>query len=456
MEYYTSLKLGPQQEMTPEGFLLCRDVPIARIGMQLYALDEVPIEKGLESYIVIERDPEEVFSAKTISSFAGKPVTNDHPTTEVTPANWRELVVGTVLDPRRGEGAMNDCIIAEMLITEPTAIAAVRDGKREVSCGYDCDYEQIEPGRGRQLNIVGNHVALVDEGRCGARCSIGDKTMKATAKKSVWDRIMTAFQARDEKEMKEAMKEAQDAMDEGEGGTHIHLNMPEGVNQKAGLDEAEGGDLGARLAKLEEMVAAIVAKLGGADKAKDESKEEEKKEEAKDEAKEEKKEEEVKDEQILGTLKETAPPGTNDAAVKFTKDSARLGDLFQSVLSEAEILAPGIKFPAFDAALSPNTTADQLCSLRRKALNHANTTEDGKYVLEPLLGKRTVDKLSCDEEKLIFAAAAASMRRMNNERTVASRQTSRANDDKGTEKKVLKTAADVNAANRAKYNQPKR
>ena len=77
------------------------------------------------------------------------------------------------------------------------------DGKRELSAGYDAEYETISPGVGRQHQIVGNHVALVDRGRCGVRCAIGDSAMSrrrvsdAVLAASV-DRIRRAFTARDE------------------------------------------------------------------------------------------------------------------------------------------------------------------------------------------------------------------------------------------------------------------
>ena len=35
--------LGPTQRLTPEGFLLCKDVPIARTGEQLYHASELPM-----------------------------------------------------------------------------------------------------------------------------------------------------------------------------------------------------------------------------------------------------------------------------------------------------------------------------------------------------------------------------------------------------------------------------
>src|SRR5579872_4558260 len=40
MRFYTEESLGRSTSFTPEGFLICHDVPIARIGAQLYADDE--------------------------------------------------------------------------------------------------------------------------------------------------------------------------------------------------------------------------------------------------------------------------------------------------------------------------------------------------------------------------------------------------------------------------------
>ncbi|MFU1949286.1 DUF2213 domain-containing protein, partial [Bordetella avium] len=173
MPFYTVQKLGEKQELTNEGFLLCRDVPIARIGELLYADGEVPVEATPDGLIKINRSPEEVFRPETIASFEGKPVTLDHPDDFVTPETWRQLAVGTVQNVRQGQGIENDYLFADLLITDAQAIEDIRSGLREVSCGYEADYEQVEPGRGEQRNIIGNHVALVERGRCGPRCAIG-------------------------------------------------------------------------------------------------------------------------------------------------------------------------------------------------------------------------------------------------------------------------------------------
>ncbi len=42
--FYTVASLSPKRHMTPEGFLICEDVPVARIGEQIYGPDETPIQ----------------------------------------------------------------------------------------------------------------------------------------------------------------------------------------------------------------------------------------------------------------------------------------------------------------------------------------------------------------------------------------------------------------------------
>jgi hypothetical protein len=132
MRFYTTEQLGEKQSFTPEGFLLCEDVPIARTGQMIYGPDETPIAAGDDGVVRIDSSPDEVFRPETIASFAGKPGTNDRPPEDVTPDNWRQYDIGTVLNPRRGEGALADLLLGDMLIKERDAIDAVRGGRREV------------------------------------------------------------------------------------------------------------------------------------------------------------------------------------------------------------------------------------------------------------------------------------------------------------------------------------
>jgi hypothetical protein len=127
-----------------------------------------------DGWISVDRDPTEVFNEDSIASFTGKPITNDHPTTVVTPDNWHSLAIGTVQNVRKGAGDDHDCLVADLLFTAQRGIDLIRSGKRALSVGYDAVYEQTQPGRAKQRQIVANHVALVDEGRCGPRCTIVD------------------------------------------------------------------------------------------------------------------------------------------------------------------------------------------------------------------------------------------------------------------------------------------
>jgi len=175
MRFYTTEELGPSQSLTPEGFLVVRNAPLARTGHQLYSDKELPLTGDSDGHIIIERLPEEVFRDQTVNSFHGKPVTLDHPDTDVNPENWKHLAVGYVLNPRRGNGVLNHLLLGDLVITDARAIKAVRDSDlRELSAGYDAEYEQTADGHGKQRNIVANHVALVSDGRCGVLCRIGD------------------------------------------------------------------------------------------------------------------------------------------------------------------------------------------------------------------------------------------------------------------------------------------
>ena len=59
------------------------------------------------------------------------------------------------------------------MITDERLIEAILDGKREISCGYTYELAE-ENGRYIQRKIRGNHIAVVDAGRAGARVSIKD------------------------------------------------------------------------------------------------------------------------------------------------------------------------------------------------------------------------------------------------------------------------------------------
>lgn len=163
---------------TPEGFLLCLGVSIARTGVMDYTeeeLEDAEIEGDANGIVKMSRDEKEVFRPETIASFEGKPFTIRHPEGLVTPETWQELANGVIKNVRRGKGENSNDLVADILVTTIDAIHLVEsEGMREVSCGYEADYEQTGVGKGRQSNIIGNHLALVEQGRAGSGYAIHD------------------------------------------------------------------------------------------------------------------------------------------------------------------------------------------------------------------------------------------------------------------------------------------
>jgi len=148
---------------TDEGYLI--DTPIVgRVGIQMYKNADGTIRREL-------RPPEEVFNADSLKSFAGKPVTDEHPGEPVTAKNAKRLSVGTMQGEGRQDG---DNVVAPIIVHDGEMIDKIlKGGKRELSLGYKVDLEET-PGvwNGQeydaiQRNIRVNHLAIVPRGRAG-------------------------------------------------------------------------------------------------------------------------------------------------------------------------------------------------------------------------------------------------------------------------------------------------
>lgn len=192
---YYGYTISPNQLETDEGFLICRNVPIARTGEQEY----LGTELGLETADVVKvlRPEEEVFSDATIASFEGKPVTDDHPSDLLDAETATMHSKGHVQNVRRGVGEWKDYLVADLHIQDADLIREIRNGKREVSCGYAVEYVPNGDGTFTQKNIRGNHVAVVNEGRAGHAAAIMDSIKKTAtqperkemSKKTIWSTL---------------------------------------------------------------------------------------------------------------------------------------------------------------------------------------------------------------------------------------------------------------------------
>ena len=259
MVFYGSL-ISPHLLNTPEGYLICKDVPIGRIGKIKYLDSELGIGNE-DKIITVYRTAEENNSKTTLASFEGKPVTDGHPDVDVDATNYNIYQKGHVQNVR-GNGKY---IIADLFITDETLKNDILNGsKREVSCGYDTIYKQDNAGNLYQTNIRGNHVAVVEEGRAGSVVSIRDSKnilIKRRMQMSKAGQILQEFKTAIKKV--KTVDELNDLIDKTEDGLEEALleetpsTTPSTTPPKdEGLGNA-GGDNGVGGSELSSIMAAI-------------------------------------------------------------------------------------------------------------------------------------------------------------------------------------------------------
>ena len=401
-------QVGRTRTLTPEGYLYCEGVRIARTGPMLYTPDEMPdIERGSGAMILVERGAEVLFAPEAIASFNGKPITVQHPEEMVRPETWRSVSAGTVMNVRRGDGIESEYLLADLLITDADAIRSVMKGLAEVSCGYDSDREQVKPGVARMTKVIGNHVALVDKGRCGPSCAINDhEGTPMASKRSVWDRMRTAFRANDAAAFEE---EVQNAMTGAEGGGEgsppvvVHVHNAAGDKPASQL-EAPAKDEGETdpMAAMAKAIEAIGARLDALERRAND------------------KEPDGDESRQPATDEGPAPEDADDKDKSATMDSASMRDEFQDALARAEVLAPGIKMPVFDGRAKRKATFDAMCDLRRRALTRALGDDTRKTHVLAVIGPSTdISKMTCDAAAMAFRAASELARAANNKPGVA-------------------------------------
>lgn len=419
---FTTGLIGRTRETTPEGYLLCRDVPIARIGTLMYGEGEVPVSADSTGLILIQRGEDVLFDPITIASAESKPITDDHPDDWVTPDNWKELSKGVGKDVRRGEGADSDYLLADLLVTDKDTIKAVMDGKVEISLGYDADYTEVSKGKGLQSNIRVNHIALVDKGRCGSRCSIGDSFMSTKTKKkkvSIGDRIRNLVKTKDADEAEKIAKAVED-------------EAPDIETEDEESEEESGTQTGdaAFQEEMRNFMKTMDSRLVALEKKK-----------TKDSDDSEKKTEDEEEET------ETTDNGdltTPNPAEKLDESGTQTytGDSLKEVISRAEILSPGYRMPTFDSV----NNGKAVLNAKRSVLKKAHATEDGQKAISPFVGANPdFDKLPAHTIDAAFAGASELIKQQNNMKGVRSGISTK---DFG---KQPMTPAEINARNRSHY-----
>lgn len=158
---------------TNEGYLICKDVKIGRIGYMDYLGSELPADfnEPFDKVCRVGRTAEELFSDETVASFEFKSVTNTHPSNNLDIKTVEMSEKGQISNVRPD----GDYLIADLCVKDPLLIDQIKSGNmREVSCGYDCSWHKISEGKYEQREIRGNHLAIVKLGRAGPKVAIQD------------------------------------------------------------------------------------------------------------------------------------------------------------------------------------------------------------------------------------------------------------------------------------------
>jgi len=159
-----------------KGGYLVGEVDCARTGIQLYTGDEVG--RPDMDVVAVYRSEDEVFSRQSLQTYAGKPTTNDHPPVPVDASNWKEYAVGDI-----GEDVIRngDRVRVPIKLMDAKVIEQVLNGKREISMGYTTELvfedgvtKDGQPYQAKQTNLNMNHLAIVQRGRAGHECRVGD------------------------------------------------------------------------------------------------------------------------------------------------------------------------------------------------------------------------------------------------------------------------------------------
>ena len=262
LAYYGN-RISPHITESPEGFLICHDVPIARTGPQEYRAQELQLDGDPERIITVNRHPEDVFEDATLASFEGKPITENHPPENVGPENYAAYTKGHVQNVRR----QGDYIVADLYMNDAQLADEVKNGlKREVSCGYLCNY--VPDGENyRQTAIRGNHVAVVPRGRAGHEVAIKDaatqaekglKQMKKETKEALYRFFGLAANDAAPEELEQLTKDVStvaDALD-AEPAEAPEAEPAEKTEDEMVERAPKGDDLGSKLDRIIEMLEA--------------------------------------------------------------------------------------------------------------------------------------------------------------------------------------------------------
>lgn len=264
--------------------------PISRIGVYPYMGRSISDECEPDKIYYVYRPAETLAQSVDTWDNPPKPFINDH---EMLGEGFSKVddrpVQGVIHNPVYEDGTL----YADISVYSESLKKKIEDGKKELSLGYFCKYEKqkgVYKGQAYdyiQRDMVGNHIALVENGRCGSDVRVFDSkcTMDSLD-------ITTEFQTSngENKTASNGIIETTETKDSEMADKREYIRKIMAIAGKPDSD-FEGGE--------KEKIETIAKLLENSEYAKSED-EEEKEEEKKSEDESEEKEEEKKAEDKCG------------------------------------------------------------------------------------------------------------------------------------------------------------
>lgn len=167
MQYAFKVKISEHIMEDNIGQLICTDVILARDGVYEYSSDEI-FRDGKFNIVELHREWEDVKKLKY--TLEGKPVVYFHPDrdTDIDLNNLNELTVGHLQNVREAKAEGYNVLIGDLFLKDKQVIKQVKEGRlREISLGYFYEINDDNKSRLKQVDMVAEHIALVDQGRAG-------------------------------------------------------------------------------------------------------------------------------------------------------------------------------------------------------------------------------------------------------------------------------------------------
>lgn len=167
MQYAFKVKISEHIMEDNIGQLICTDVILARDGVYEYSSDEI-FRDGKFNIVELHREWEDVKKLKY--TLEGKPVVYFHPDrdTDIDLNNLSDLTVGHLQNVREAKAEGYNVLIGDLFLKDKKVIEQVKEGRlREISLGYFYEINDENKSRLRQVDMVAEHIALVDQGRAG-------------------------------------------------------------------------------------------------------------------------------------------------------------------------------------------------------------------------------------------------------------------------------------------------